>query len=53
MNKKANISQLILFVLIPIIPLVIFWIIPLAVSVWLSFTNWDYISPTYDYCRGK
>ena len=49
MNKKANISQLILFVLIPIIPLVIFWIIPLAVSVWLSFTNWDYISPTYDY----
>ncbi len=49
MNKKANIWQLILFVLIPIIPLVIFWIIPLAVSVWLSFTDWDYISPTYDY----
>ena len=49
MNKKGNIWQLILFVLIPIIPLVIFWIIPLAVSVWLSFTDWDYISPTYDY----
>lgn len=49
MNKKANIGQLILFVLIPIIPLVVFWIIPLIVSVWLSFTDWDYISPTYDY----
>jgi multiple sugar transport system permease protein len=49
MNKKASIWQIILFVIIPIIPLMIFWIIPLAVSLWLSFTNWDYISPTYDY----
>lgn len=49
MNNKANFWQILLFVAIPCIPLLIFWIIPLFVSVWLSFTNWDYISPTYEY----
>lgn len=49
MDNKANTWQLLVFVLIPMVPLVVFWIIPLIVSVWLSITNWDYISPTYDY----
>lgn len=49
MDKQANFKQLFIFVLIPLIPLVIFWIIPLIISVWLSLTNWDYISPTYEY----
>ncbi|MGG0719362.1 sugar ABC transporter permease [Robertmurraya massiliosenegalensis] len=49
MDNKATISQILLYVLIPLIPLVIFWILPLIVSVWLSFTNWDYISPSYEY----
>ncbi|WP_019155675.1 carbohydrate ABC transporter permease [Robertmurraya massiliosenegalensis] len=49
MDNKATIWQILLYVLIPLIPLVIFWILPLIVSVWLSFTNWDYISPTYEY----
>lgn len=49
MDKQANFKQLFVFVLIPLIPLVIFWIIPLIISVWLSLTNWDYISPTYEY----
>lgn len=26
-----------------------FWILPMFASLWLSFTNWDYISPTFDY----
>ena len=43
MDKQANFKQLFVFVLIPLIPLVIFWIIPLIISVWLSLTNWDYI----------
>ncbi len=49
MDKKANIWQLLFFVAIPLVPLLVFWIIPLFVSVWLSFTNWDYISPDYEY----
>lgn len=49
MSNRANIWQVLLFVVIPLVPLLVFWIIPLFVSLWLSFTNWDYISPTYDY----
>ncbi|KGX87000.1 ABC transporter [Pontibacillus litoralis JSM 072002] len=30
-------------------PLAVFWFFPMFVSIWLSFTNWDYISPTFDY----
>ena len=36
-----------LFVLPALIPLVVFWIYPICRSVFLSFTNWDFISPTY------
>ena len=49
MDKKATVWQILLFVCIPLIPLIVFWIIPLGVSLWMSFTNWDYISPTYEY----
>nr|WP_306798759.1 sugar ABC transporter permease [Oceanobacillus saliphilus] len=37
------------FVGIPLIPLFVFWFFPMLVSLWLSFTNWDYISPSFDY----
>ncbi|WP_245975447.1 carbohydrate ABC transporter permease [Oceanobacillus chungangensis] len=49
MNRFGNAGKLLFFVGIPMIPLVVFWFVPMAVSVWLSFTNWDYISPTFDY----
>lgn len=49
MEMKASKRQLLLFVVIPLIPLVVFWIIPLIVSLWLSFTDWNYISPTFDH----
>ena len=48
MGLKSNKIQLAIFVLIPLIPLVLFWIFPMIASLLLSFTNWDYISPTYD-----
>lgn len=53
MEIKASKRQLLLFVVLPLIPLVIFWIIPLIVSLWLSFTDWNYISPTFDYVGVK
>lgn len=30
------------------LPLLLFWVIPLLVGLGISFTNWDYISPTAD-----
>lgn len=37
------------FIGVPLLPLVVFWFLPMGISVWLSFTNWDYISPQFDY----
>lgn len=38
-----------LFVLPALIPLIVFWIYPILRSIFISFTNWDYMSPTYDF----
>ena len=40
-------ALLALFVLPALIPLIVFWIYPICRSIYLSFTNWDFISPTY------
>lgn len=32
-----------------IIPLTVFWLFPFAYSIYISFTDWDYISPNYSY----
>ncbi|WP_422139606.1 carbohydrate ABC transporter permease [Endozoicomonas sp. ALC020] len=32
-----------------LIPLVTFWLVPFGYSVYISFTNWDYISPEYNF----
>ena len=40
--------EFLLFVIIPLIPLVVFWFVPMIATLVYSFTNWDYISPTYD-----
>ena len=52
-NKKIykrrydSLPTVLLFVLPALIPLIVFWIYPILRSIYLSFTNWDYISPTY------
>ena len=49
-KKQTRYDQLhivLLFVLPALIPLIVFWIYPICRSVFLSFTNWDFISPTY------
>ena len=49
MNKLKKRLTIALFVGIPLIPLLTFWFIPMIVSVWLSSTDWDYISPDFSY----
>ena len=38
-----------LFVLPALIPLIVFWIYPICRSIWISFTDWDYMTPTYHF----
>lgn len=37
-----------LFILPALIPLAVFWIWPMIMAVFMSFTNWDYMSSNYD-----
>ncbi|QTF08693.1 sugar ABC transporter permease [Brenneria izadpanahii] len=39
--------QVLFFVAPLLIPLITFWLIPFGVSVYISFTDWDYISADY------
>lgn len=51
MKQKMNfrkIGSVALFVLPALIPLVVFWIYPILRSLYISFTNWDYMTPDYD-----
>lgn len=51
MKKRAmirNTSSVLLFILPALIPLVVFWIYPILRSIFISFTDWDYMSPDYN-----
>lgn len=45
--KLKESGNVLLFVLPALIPLIIFWIYPIFRSVWISFTDWDYMTPDY------
>ena len=52
MRKKVSfrkVGTVWLFVLPALIPLIVFWIYPILRSVYISFTDWDYMSPTYNF----
>ena len=55
MKKTSNQKHLkdaavaLLFVLPALIPLIVFWLYPIGRSVWLSFTDWDYMTPEYHF----
>ena len=38
-----------LFLLPALLPLSLFWIWPMFYSIYISFTDWDYISPVYEF----
>ena len=48
-SKLKKIGSMWLFVLPAFIPLMVFWIYPILKSLYISFTNWDYMSPTYNF----
>lgn len=47
--KLKNGFTVLLFVLPALIPLIIFWIYPILRSVWISFTDWDFMTPEYNF----
>lgn len=50
MKKKTivrNVGTVIAFILPAVIPLIIFWIYPILRTLYISFTDWDYMSPQY------
>ena len=46
-------GNVLLFVLPALIPLIIFWIYPILRSIWISFTDWDFITPNYNFISLK
>jgi len=49
MTRMKKAGKLFIFLGIPLLPLFVFWFFPMVISLWLSLTDWDYISPTFDY----
>ena len=55
LNKKAKKTsfkktlKVLLFVLPAMIPMSLFWIYPILKSGWVSLTDWDYMSPDYNF----
>ncbi len=47
--KWKNIGSTALFILPALIPLFVFWVYPILKSFYISFTNWDYMTPDYDF----
>ena len=48
-SEIRNLGAVLLFVLPALITLFIFWIYPILRSVWLSFTDWDFMTPDYNF----
>lgn len=46
--KSISFSGFLVYIVLPLIPLLVFWFIPMIASFLLSFTDWDYISPTFN-----
>ena len=46
-KRYDKLPTVLFFVLPALIPLIVFWIYPISRSIWLSFTNWDFMTPNY------
>ncbi|SER02563.1 multiple sugar transport system permease protein [Lachnospiraceae bacterium NE2001] len=48
-NRIKKLVKVLFFTLPAMIPMAVFWIYPILKSGWLSFTDWDYMTPDYNY----
>ncbi|WP_252177546.1 hypothetical protein [Endozoicomonas sp. 4G] len=48
-QQFSNRLKVLLFTASLLIPLVTFWLVPFGYSVYISFTDWDYIAPEYNF----
>jgi len=49
LNKsKLRLKDFIIYILIPLTPLIIFWFLPMIVTFLISFTDWNYVSPNFN-----
>jgi len=46
--KRGDLGVALLFAAPAMIPMLVFWIYPIFRSLFISLTDWDYISPTYN-----
>ena len=52
MTKKIRLKKIgtvSAFILPAMIPLIVFWIYPILRTVYISFTDWDYMMPEYNF----
>lgn len=48
-QHMINRLKVLLFTAPLLVPLFTFWLVPFGYSIYISFTDWDYISPDYDF----
>lgn len=48
-QHMTNRLKVLLFTAPLLVPLFTFWLVPFSYSIYISFTDWDYISPNYDF----
>lgn len=48
-QHMTNRLKVLLFTAPLLVPLFTFWLVPFGYSIYISFTDWDYISPDYDF----
>ncbi len=46
-RKRSDLRTALLFSAPAVLPMLVFWIYPIFRSLYISLTDWDYISPTY------
>ena len=50
-NKDSLIA--LIFILPALVPLLVFWVWPMIDSLYISFTDWDFMSPEFNYVGFK
>lgn len=47
-KSKLGFKDFLIYILIPLTPLIVFWFLPMIVTFLISFTDWNYVSPNFN-----